>query len=207
MVLISFITLTAFTILKEKRTRINAPGPLPIAVLKVGDTYKGGYVAYLLKSGDAGYDANTQHGLLAAPADIIVGTQMQFVWDNPGTAATGATGNTLFSGVENTTKIIAATSNRATAAKYCSSYTLTGNTGQWYLPCGDELYKLYTGIGSRVGVANAPDPNKYGFYPNPYWSSFEQSATQAQSFNFYTGTAYNGTPKNGTKRIRAVQRF
>jgi len=37
--------------------------------LRVGDVYQGGKVAYILVSGDPGYDATTQHGLIAATSD------------------------------------------------------------------------------------------------------------------------------------------
>jgi hypothetical protein len=37
--------------------------------LRVGDVYQGGKVAYILVNGDPGYDATTQHGLIAATSD------------------------------------------------------------------------------------------------------------------------------------------
>lgn len=96
--------------------------------LKVGDKHKGGYVAYISKQGDPGYDPNVQHGLIVAPANLTIGSTFLFKWDS-GTSfiTTGATANTLYSGAENTNKIIRATNNGITAAKYCNDYRVNGN--------------------------------------------------------------------------------
>ena len=51
----------------------------PVAV---GDVYGGGIVFYVLQSGDAGYDANVQHGLIAATQNQVTGGSFADVNNN-----------------------------------------------------------------------------------------------------------------------------
>ena len=143
-----------------------APNPC-LGIISSGDAYQGGKVAYILQSGDPGYDANFCQGLIAATSDLGYRT-----WDNGTNTTTGATGAAIGTGLANTNTIISQLSAAGSyAAGTCADYSVTegGVTyDDWYLPSKDELYKLYINkavIGSFAGTY--------------YWSSTEFSSTHA----------------------------
>ena len=69
-----------------------------------GSLYQGGVIAYVLQSGDPGYDASTPHGLIAAISDQSSG----IMWSNNRIRSiTGANGTAIGTGLTNTNTIIA----------------------------------------------------------------------------------------------------
>jgi hypothetical protein len=95
----------------------------------VGDSYGGGKIFYILKSGDAGYDANIQHGLIAATSDQSSGNAP---WSK-NTNITRATAQSIGSGLDNTTKIISSQGSGTYAAKIARDY-VANVYSDWYLP-------------------------------------------------------------------------
>jgi len=159
--------------------------------LAVGDSYGGGIVAYILQNGDPGYDANVQHGLIAATADQSTGIQ----WWNGSYVVTGATATAIGTGQANTTTIVEKQGAGSYAAKLCHDLTV-GGYNDWFLPSKDELNKLYL---NKVAIGGFADFN--------YWSSSEYDADYAwgQYFNFGD---QNGYRKDNTPiRVRAVRAF
>jgi len=159
------------------------------AAVAVGDSYLGGIVAYILQSGDPGYDVNVQHGLIAATADQSTGIQ----WYGSN-LVTGATGTAIGTGQANTTVIVTVQGAGSYAAKLCNDLT-EGGYNDWFLPSKDELDKLYT---NKVAIG--------GFAGNLYWSSSELDAYYAWAQYFYDGFQYNYN-KNRTYLVRAVRAF
>ena len=173
--------------------------------LRVGDVYQGGKVAYILVNGDPGYDATTQHGLIAATSD----QSRKITWDRltgdfysyQGTNR-GAIGTAIGTGFSNTSNIIASQGGTASsyAAGVARAYTGGGYT-DWYLPSKDELNKLYL---NRVAIG--------GFISNSnglYWSSSE-----IQSYPYHSAWLQdfsNGGPlsifKDFDVNIRAIRSF
>ena len=128
------------------------------STLSIGDYYQGGKIAYILVSGNTGYDANVQHGLIAATSDQSSG----ITWSNGSDITTGATGTAIGTGLSNTNAIIASQGETATsyaAAGLARAYAGGGYT-DWYLPSQDELSKLYL---NRETIG--------GFALTKYWSS------------------------------------
>jgi len=138
----------------------------------VGDSYGGGKIFYILKSGDAGYDANIQHGLIAATSDQSSGNAP---WSN-NTNITRATAQSIGSGLDNTTKIISSQGSGTYAAKIARDYVANGYS-DWYLPSYFELKELIAQK-SIIGSFNA----------TWYWSSSE--ATNQSDGSTYANLAW-----------------
>jgi len=152
--------------------------------------YQGGIIAYILQSGDPGYDANVQHGLIAAPSNQSTG----IAWWNGSYVTTGATATALGTGNANTNTIVSVQGAGSYAAKLCYDLVLNGYS-DWYLPSKDELNKLYlnqTAIG--------------GFAAAYYWSSSEYDNINAWFQNFNDGGQGNYY-KSTTYYVRAVRAF
>jgi hypothetical protein len=159
----------------------------------IGQYFQGGIVAYILVSGDPGYDANTQHGLIAATSDQSTGIQ----WSNGSFTTTGATGTAIGTGLSNTNTIISSQGPTATsyAAGLARAYKGGGYT-DWYLPSKNELAKLYAM--KLLGFG--------GFASGLYWSSSEDDNLLAWLQYFGNGVQYRAS-KDYTYYVRAIRAF
>ena len=161
--------------------------------LTIGDNYGGGIVAYILVSGDPGYDAAVQHGLIAATADQSTGIH----WAIAAYQSTAVTGTltTLGSGLENTYKINAQNGvNKTYAAGVARAYDGGGNF-DWYLPSLDELSKLYH---NKAAIG--------GFAIDLYCSSSESDASSMCYESFGDGSQ-GSMYKKYLSCVRAVRTF
>jgi len=167
--------------------------------VEVGDSYGGGIVAYILQPGEFNgvysYDANVQHGLIAATADQTP-SDSGIQWYNGSFVETGATATALGTGLANTNTIISIQGEIATsyAAGLARAYK-GGEYTDWFLPSKDELNKLYLNKGTIDGFA---DSN--------YWSSSEKLVGHAWGQSFVNGGQLVDS-KLVTYQVRAVRAF
>ena len=163
------------------------------ALVTVGDSYGGGIVAYILQSGDPGYDANVQHGLIAATVDQSIG----IMWALPAYQSTsvGGTDTLLGTGSANTDNIIVQNGGGSTYAAGLARAYNGGSYTDWFLPSKDELNKLYI---NKVAIG--------GFFADFYWSSSELNAYVAWGQAFINGYQY-GNYEYSAYRVRAVRAF
>jgi hypothetical protein len=126
----------------------------------------GGYIFYILKDGDNGYDPKVKKGYVIAPSDLMDEKNNTLIrWQEEGKGFENFyTSNSMGSGKSNTEKILSKTNCSNCAAKLCTDFRGGGFT-DWYLPSDLELNEA---LGTLVR-------NKDFNQSRVYWSSSENN--------------------------------
>ena len=118
-------------------------------------------------------------------------------WGCQGTNISG-TLNAVGTGSANTALIVASCATSGISARICDQLTLNGYS-DWFLPSLDELAQMYTKLAAD-GLGN--------FANHTYWSSTQQSATQAYTIDMNNGNQGTHAKDNTSNRYtRAMRRF
>jgi hypothetical protein len=160
----------------------------------IGQSALGGKIAYILQPGDPGYDADVQHGLVAATSD----QSTSIYWYNGSYVTTGAIATALGTGLANTNTIIAV--QGAVSTNYAAGLARAHNGGgytDWYLPSKDELTKVFLNKVAIGGFA------QFG----SYWSSSEVDVNYCWIYYNYFSQPFSVLKGGNLLWVRAIRSF
>ena len=137
--------------------------------------------------------------LEAAPFDQSIGAK----WGCFRTAIRGARGMAIGTGRQNTRDMLAACTDKGTAADLCANLGLNG-VGGWFLPSRDELSMMY----KNLKATDAGDFRDGGMNDNcQYWTSSQETADMANHIDFADNGRLHYDDKDFPRRVRAIRAF
>ena len=164
------------------------------STLKIGDSYQGGILTYILTPSDQGYDKNILHGFITSNKDISTSAQWGCFGQNM-----GAGYQQIGMGKYNTNTIVINCADQGIAAKLCRGLT-DGGFLDWFLPSIKELDELYK---NRIKIG--------GFNQTFYWSSTDYYKVDAYG-TYFSGnnagwSATSALRDGGKAAVRCIRSF
>lgn len=153
----------------------------------------GGFIFYV----NPNYAKDGWRYLEAAPADLSAGAK----WGCFRRAIDGARGTAIGTGAQNTKDMLAACTDRDTAADLCANYRVNG-VGGWFLPSKEELATMYRALAS-TGVGNFTDAGMADNFS--YWASSQDTADMAVHIDFADNGRQHSDDKDFPRRVRAIR--
>ena len=160
------------------------------ALYAIGDFAQGGVVFWVSPSGTFGKVVSIYN----------VGN---VAWSNVfGSIGIGA--RSAINGAGNTVAIMMQAGHTSSAARHCADLAY-GGYDDWYLPSINELSAVYTNkmVIDTTATAHGGDV----FVEDYYWSSSEESGSDALQLDFLDGSPSGDDKGSATGRIRAVRAF
>ena len=141
---------------------------------------------------DGGLDDGT-YAVIMAGIEGQPGSDL-LAWKDSPTVTLGTDSNT--NGFENSVSMQGNNNGVHLAARHCLAHD-GGGHADWYLPSTNELNLAWTGRSHLAALM---------MEPQYYWTSTQQSPTNAWRQSFYDGSQSNAT-KSASFRVRPVRRF
>jgi hypothetical protein len=162
----------------------------------IGEAFGGGIIFNVFR--DA---LGVEHGLIVQLSDISTNS----TFSNVSSVAVGASAQSSWYGQGNTDAIINQSGHTNSAALLCSNLTTNGQS-DWYLPSVLEFGQLYANL-FTVNRALNSTPGAAMISLHSYWTSTENNAIYAFTFNVEAGSSGNDANKMFSTYVRAIRSF
>jgi titin len=166
----------------------------------VGDIGPGGGIIFITPSTSGN---SSGEYFEAAPNNWNGGSDANIAWCNSSsTSITGSTGTSIGSGKSNTAAV--ASTCTSGASDTAIAYT-GGGESDWFLPSIDELLQMYNQR-TAIGGFKATNRGTTTISTATYWSSTQNSATQARNWSFADNGNDNWSKSLGFN-VRPIRSF